>query len=66
MAFMVYVTDGLKAANDNLAAIARGGVVLSERYFDLVTKKQIKDTRTAEEIAEDIIKKAGLTFEEGR
>lgn len=66
LSYRIYVTDGLKAVNDNLSAYLGGGVVLRDRYYDLVKKKKPKDTRTAEEVAEDIVSEMGLTFEERR
>ena len=64
--YKIYITDTLKALNDNLTTYIRGGSVINKRWIDLATKKVVYDNRTGREIADDIIKKAGLIFEEGR
>ena len=58
------MTDALKMINDKLCS-RFGGSVFDSRYFDLIEKKQRKDTRTGEQIADDIIRLSGLKFEEG-
>lgn len=55
MAYRFYITDTLKAINENLAKIA-GGPYMSARYADVVHPKPT-DTRSGNEIAADIIKK---------
>ena len=64
MAYRVYVTDCLKMINDKLNSYF-GGAVFDSRYYDLVEKSQKKDIRTAEQIAQDIMRFSGLKFEEG-
>lgn len=55
-----YITDGLKDITESVFQ-AFGGKYLSVSFFDLIdnSKKQTI-TRTGEEIAADVIKKAGL------
>lgn len=58
--YQIYITDTLKCLNDNLAKLI-GGTVLKARYHDLLesgTKKESE--KTGDEIALEIIKKAGL------
>ena len=57
-----YVTDTLKMINDNLTKIY-GGQYMKTRYADMVEPKK-QDTRTGDEIARDIIKRAGLKLRE--
>lgn len=52
-AYRIYVTDSLRIIGEN------GGRAICERWIDAVTPKK-QDTRTAEEIVADIVKKAGL------
>lgn len=61
MAFEYYVTDALKGIGDVLLKYFNHDnsvVMMSQRYADLFNTH--KDTRTAEEVASDIIAKAGL------
>lgn len=55
-----YITDGLKDITESVSQ-AFGGNYLSVSFFDLINsdKKQTV-TKTGEEIAADVIKKAGL------
>jgi len=58
--YRVYITDTLKCLNDNVAKVV-GGSVLKARYYDLLeegNKKEIE--KTGDEIALEIIRKAGL------
>ncbi len=50
-AYRVYITDSLKARGE--------GMRLTERFADLVKQHPV-DNRTGEQIAEDIIKRAGI------
>ena len=52
-AYRVYITDTLYYQSQNKH--------LTQRYIDVITPKKI-DTRSADEIAADIIKRAGLTL----
>lgn len=58
-AFICYVTDCLQMIVNNTACYG-GGTVINKRFAELVNEKQETDTRTAEEITADVIKKAGL------
>lgn len=55
MAYRFYITDTMKAINENLASLA-GGPCMSARYADIVYPKNTDD-RSGDEIAADIIKK---------
>ena len=57
-AYRVYVTDCLKLIAENTANISRGQYMKS-RYYDIIHPAKF-DTRTGDEIVEDIIKRAGL------
>ena len=57
-AYRVYVTDSLKLIAENTANFAKGQY-MKARYYDIITPKK-QDTRTGDEIVEDIIKRAGL------
>lgn len=60
MAYKIYTTDALKAVTVNTARF-NGGSEMKIRFVDLIDKKQV-DTRTGDEIALDVIEKAGLSF----
>lgn len=55
-----YITDTLKLINDNLSKVY-GGQYMKTRYAEMV-EPQKQDTRTGDEIARDIIKRAALKF----
>ena len=57
-AYRVYVTDSLNLIAKNTANFAKGQY-MKARYYDIITPKK-QDTRTGDEIVEDIIKRAGL------
>ena len=57
-AYRVYVTDCLKLIAENTANISRGQYMKS-RYYDIIRSAKV-DTRTGDEIVEDVIKRAGL------
>lgn len=52
------MTDALQAISESAAKYA-GGPYIQTRYADVIKPKP-KDTRTGNEIAADVIKKAGL------
>lgn len=56
--YRVYVTDALKITVENTAKFA-GGSYIKARYIDIIEPKKV-DTRTGDEIVEDIIQRAGL------
>ncbi|MBQ4505292.1 MAG: hypothetical protein II983_06415 [Firmicutes bacterium] len=58
MSYRIYVTDALKLIAENTAKMSSGSY-MTKRYSDLFKKEKI-DTRSGDEIAVDIIKKAGL------
>lgn len=55
--FKVYVTDALKVIGENTAAFSSEGKCMSGRYADIIKpeRKGKPDTRTGDEIAEDVI-----------
>lgn len=57
-AYRVYITDALRAISENTAKYA-GGKYIQARYADMIKPKP-KDIRSGNEIAADVIKKAGL------
>lgn len=56
--FGTYITDAIRLIAENTANISRGKY-MAERYYDCIHPKK-QDTRTGDEIVEDIIKRAGL------
>lgn len=57
--YRCYVADGLKSISESVAEHL-GGSYLQERYVDLINGDTHKDERSADEIALEVIKKAGL------
>lgn len=57
-AYKIYISDALRIIGENTAKYA-GGSYMNSRYVDIVSPKT-KDERTGEEIAADVIKRAGL------
>ena len=57
-AYRIYVTDALMYISENTAK-SSGGQYLTKRYAEIIGEVK-KDTRTGEEIATDIITRAGL------
>ena len=58
VACRIYITDALKVIAENTSNFA-GGSTLTVRYADILNGKG-SDNRTAQEIADDVIKRAGL------
>lgn len=58
MACRIYITDALKVIAENTSNFA-GGSTLTVRYADILNGKGA-DSRTAQEIADDVIQRAGL------
>jgi hypothetical protein len=56
--YQCYVADGLKSISEAVAGHL-GGPYLQERYVDLIGEGE-RDERSADEIALEVIKKAGL------
>lgn len=59
LGYRIYVTDTLMVIANNIANIA-GGNSIRARYIDLVKGNVTVDTRTAEEIVNDVLSKTGL------
>ena len=59
--YRAYLTDALKAIGENTAK-AVNGAYLSVRWADIAEGRHQTDTRSGDEIAADIIKRAGLSF----
>lgn len=58
--FQVYITDALMIMNNNIQR-AFGGAKITQRYADYFVKKK-EDKRSAKQIVQDTMRKAGLTF----
>lgn len=56
--YQMYVTDTLKLIAENTSNIVRGSSPV-DRYVDMI-KRRPADNRTGEQVAADVIKKAGL------
>lgn len=54
--YRIYVTETMRAYGH--------GQTLNARYVDLISREP-NDTRTAEEIAADVVRAAGLTVKDG-
>lgn len=52
LAYRIYITDTLYYRSDNKK--------LTKRYVDMIAKSKPQDTRSGDEIAEEIINKLGL------
>ena len=57
-AYRIYVTDCLRIISENTAKIG-GGSYITAKFSDIINPKPV-DNRTGEEIAADIIKRAGI------
>ena len=58
LAYRIYVTDCLRIISENTAKMG-GGSYITARFADIINPKPVDD-RTGEEIAADIIKRAGI------
>ena len=58
LAYRIYVTECLRMISENVASCG-GGSYMAVKYDDVVNQKQV-DNRTGEEIAADIINRAGI------
>jgi Zn-dependent membrane protease YugP len=58
VAYRIYVTDCLRMMTENTARFVKGNYV-AKRYADFL-KNPARDNRTGEEIAAEVIQKAGL------
>ena len=57
-AYRIYVTDCLRIASENTAKMV-GGSYITAKFADIINPKPV-DNRTGEEIAANIIKRAGI------
>ena len=57
-AYRIYVTDCLRIISENTAKMG-GGSYITAKFADIINPKPV-DNRTGEEIAADIIKRAGI------
>lgn len=58
LAYRIYVTDCLRIISENTAKMC-GGSYITAKFSDIINTKPV-DNRTGEEIAADIIKRAGI------
>ena len=58
MAYRIYVADCLRIISENTAKMC-GGAYITAKFADIINPKPA-DNRTGEEIASDIIKRAGI------
>ena len=58
LAYRIYVTDCLRIISENTAKVG-GGSYITAKFFDIINPKPV-DNRTGDEIAADIIKRAGI------
>ena len=58
LAYRIYVTDCLRIISENTAKMG-GGAYITAKFADIINPKPVDD-RTGEEIAADIIKRAGI------
>ena len=58
LAYRIYVADCLRMATENTAKMSQGSYTAA-RFYDIINPKPV-DNRTGEEIAADIIKRAGI------
>ena len=58
LAYRIYVTDCLRMAAENTAKMSQGAYTAA-RFYDIINPKPV-DNRSGNEIAADIIKRAGI------
>ena len=58
LAYRIYVTDCLRMVAENTAKISQGSYTAT-RFYDIINTKQV-DNRIGNEIAADIVKRAGI------
>ena len=58
LAYRIYVSDCLRIISENAAKMC-GGSYITNKLADIINPKPV-DNRTGEEIAADIIKRAGI------
>ena len=58
LAYRIYVTDCLRIISENTAKMGNGSYITA-KFADIINPKPV-EKRTGEEIAADIIKRAGI------
>ena len=58
LAYRIFVTDRLRMATENTAKMSQGAYTAA-RFYDIINPKPV-DNRSGNEIAADIIKRAGI------
>ena len=58
LAYRIYVTDCLRMTTENTAKMSQGSYTAA-RFYDIINPKPV-DNRSGNEIAADIIKRAGI------
>ena len=58
LAYRIYVADCLRMATENTAKMSKGSYTAA-RFYDIINPKPV-DNRSGNEIAADIIKRAGI------
>ena len=58
LAYRIYVADCLRIISENTAKVG-GGSYITAKFADIINPKPV-EKRTGEEIAADIIKRAGI------
>ena len=58
LAYRIYVTNCLRMVTENAAKMSRGAYTAA-RFYDIINPKPV-EKRTGEEIAADIIRRAGI------
>ena len=58
LAYRIYVTDCLRMVTENTAKMSKGAYTAA-RFYDIINPKPV-DNRSGNEIAADIIKRAGI------
>ena len=58
LVYRIYVTDCLRMATENTAKMSQGSYT-TVRFYDFINPKPV-DNRSGNEIAADIIKRAGI------
>lgn len=61
--YRTYTADALRTISENTARYG-GGSYVTARYYDLIHPKPV-DTRSGDEIANDILVRAGVTITGG-
>lgn len=57
--YKIYITDALKAISENTMNACGGGTYMRTRFYDVINPTT-EDTRTVEEMVDDVISAAGI------